>query len=55
MAGLPPAVIARAREISDALNGRPTLEAQVPLRGKLAKPEIREQPLLFDLARPGSG
>lgn len=53
MAGLPPTVIARAREISDALNGRPTLETQVPLRGKLAKPEIREQPLLFDLVRPG--
>ena len=53
MAGLPPTVIARAREISDALSGRPTLETQVPLRGKLAKPEIREQPLLFYLARPG--
>jgi DNA mismatch repair protein MutS len=51
MAGLPPTVIARAREISDALNGRPTLETQVPLRGKLAKPEIIEQPLLFDLVR----
>jgi DNA mismatch repair protein MutS len=51
MAGLPPTVIARAREISDALNGRPTLEAQVPLRGKLAKPEIIEQPLLFDSVR----
>jgi DNA mismatch repair protein MutS len=53
MAGLPPTVIARAREISDALNGRPTLESQVPLRGKLAKPEIIEQPLLFDLTRNG--
>ena len=51
MAGLPPTVIARAREISDALSGRPTLESQVPLRGKLAKPEIIEQPLLFDLVR----
>jgi DNA mismatch repair protein MutS len=51
MAGLPPTVIARAREISDALNGRPSLENQVPLRGKLAKPEIIEQPLLFDLTR----
>jgi len=48
MAGLPPTVIARAREISDALNGRPTLETQVPLRGKLAKPAFAEQPLLFD-------
>jgi DNA mismatch repair protein MutS len=53
MAGLPPTVIARAREISDALNGRPTLETQVPLRGRLAKPEIIEQPLLFDLSRNG--
>jgi DNA mismatch repair protein MutS len=51
MAGLPPTVIARAKEISDALSGRPTLESQVPLRGKLAKPEIIEQPLLFDLVR----
>jgi hypothetical protein len=48
MAGLPATVIARAREISDALNGRPTLETQVPLRGKLAKPAFVEQPLLFD-------
>jgi DNA mismatch repair protein MutS len=48
MAGLPPTVIARAKEISDALSGRPTLETQVPLRGKLAKPAFIEQPLLFD-------
>ena len=53
MAGLPPTVIARAREISDALSGRPSLEIQVPLRGKLAKPEIIEQPLLFDVPRNG--
>jgi DNA mismatch repair protein MutS len=53
MAGLPPTVIARAKEISDALNGRPSLENQVPLRGKLAKPEIVEQPLLFDMSRNG--
>ncbi len=51
MAGLPPTVIARAKEISEALEGRPSLEHQVPLRGKLAKPEIIEQPLLFDLVR----
>jgi DNA mismatch repair protein MutS len=49
MAGLPPAVIARAREIAAVLEGRPTLEATVPLRGKLAKPAVREQPLLFDV------
>jgi DNA mismatch repair protein MutS len=47
MAGLPPAVVARAREIAAALEGRPTVEVTVPLRGKLAKPVI-EQPLLFD-------
>ncbi len=49
MAGLPPAVVARAKEIADVLSGRPTLEAQVPLRGKLTKPEVAEQPLLFDV------
>jgi DNA mismatch repair protein MutS len=49
MAGLPPAVIARAREIAAVLEGRPTLEATVPLRGKLAKPAVREQPLLFEM------
>jgi DNA mismatch repair protein MutS len=49
MAGLPPAVVERAREIADALSGRPTLEAQVPLRGKLTRPVVAEQPLLFDL------
>lgn len=49
MAGLPPAVVARAREIAAVLEGRPTLEVSVPLRGKLAKPAAAEQPLLFDL------
>ena len=48
MAGLPPTVVARAKEIADALEGRPTLEAQAPLRGKLAKIPIVEQPLLFE-------
>jgi DNA mismatch repair protein MutS len=48
MAGLPPTVVARAREIAEALEGRPTLEVQVPLRGKLAKSPIAEQPLLFE-------
>ena len=47
MAGLPPTVIARAREISNALEGRPTLDAQVPLRTKLAKPGYAEQGFLF--------
>jgi DNA mismatch repair protein MutS len=49
MAGLPPTVVARAKEIADALEGRPTLEAQAPLRGKLAKAVAFEQPLLFEL------
>ncbi|MDQ6943745.1 MAG: DNA mismatch repair protein MutS, partial [Candidatus Eremiobacteraeota bacterium] len=49
MAGLPPAVVARAREIAEVLEGRPTLEVAVPLRGKLAKPAVIEQPLLFDM------
>jgi DNA mismatch repair protein MutS len=50
MAGLPPTVVARAKEIADALEGRPTLEAQAPLRGKLAKPALFEQPLLFEVS-----
>jgi DNA mismatch repair protein MutS len=49
MAGLPPAVVARAREVAAVLEGRPTLEVAAPLRGKLAKPEVIEQPLLFEL------
>jgi DNA mismatch repair ATPase MutS len=38
MAGLPASVVARAKEIADALEGRPALEAQVPLRGRLSRP-----------------
>ncbi len=49
MAGLPTSVISRAKEIANALEGRPTLEAQAPLRGRLAKAYATEQPLLFDL------
>ncbi|HTD33874.1 MAG TPA: DNA mismatch repair protein MutS, partial [Candidatus Elarobacter sp.] len=49
MAGLPPTVVARAREVAAVLEGRPALETAAPLRGKLAKPEIVEQPLLFEL------
>ncbi|MBV8750976.1 MAG: DNA mismatch repair protein MutS [Candidatus Eremiobacteraeota bacterium] len=49
MAGLPPAVVARAREIAEVLEGRPTLEVAVPLRGRLAKPGVIEQPLLFEV------
>jgi DNA mismatch repair protein MutS len=43
MAGLPAGVVTRAREIAGALEGRPTLEAQVPLRARLAAPERREE------------
>jgi DNA mismatch repair protein MutS len=49
MAGLPPTVVARAREVAAVLEGRPTVEAAAPLRGKLAKPAVAEQPLLFEL------
>jgi DNA mismatch repair protein MutS len=43
MAGLPAGVIARAREIAGVLGERPTLEAQVPLRARLAAPDGREE------------
>ncbi len=49
MAGLPPAVVARAREVAAALEGRPAVEESAPLKGKLMKPSVIEQPLLFDL------
>jgi len=31
------------------LEGRPTLEVSAPLKGRLAKPAVTEQPLLFDM------
>jgi DNA mismatch repair protein MutS len=43
MAGLPAAVIARAREIAAVLGDRPALEEQVPLRTKLVAPDHREE------------
>ena len=43
MAGLPAGVIARAREISSVLGERPTLEAQAPLRSRLAEPSRQEE------------
>ena len=49
MAGLPPTVVARAKEIAEALEERPALEVQTPLRGRLGKPQVTEQPLLFDV------
>ncbi|MBV8354059.1 MAG: DNA mismatch repair protein MutS, partial [Candidatus Eremiobacteraeota bacterium] len=48
MAGLPPAVVGRAREIAQVLEGRPALEVQAPLRSRLSKPKVQEQPLLFE-------
>jgi DNA mismatch repair protein MutS len=48
MAGLPPAVVERAKEIADALSGEADIETRVPLRKKLPKrtsPE-RQLPLL---------
>jgi len=47
MAGLPQAVIDRASEIADALSGQPDLEAQAPLRRRLAKATAAEQQLSF--------
>ncbi len=50
MAGLPAGVIARAREIAAVLAERPTLEAQVPLRARLAASDGREETqLAFEL------
>ncbi|GAC1493159.1 MAG: DNA mismatch repair protein MutS [Vulcanimicrobiaceae bacterium] len=43
MAGLPAGVIARAREIANVLGERPTLEAQAPLRARLAASDGREE------------
>jgi DNA mismatch repair protein MutS len=43
MAGLPVGVISRAKEIAGALGDRPALEAQVPLRSRLAAPDGREE------------
>jgi DNA mismatch repair protein MutS len=43
MAGLPAGVIARAREIAGVLEARPTLEAQAPLRERLAEPSRQEE------------
>jgi DNA mismatch repair protein MutS len=43
MAGLPSGVIARARDIAEALSGRPAVEAQAPLRIKPAAPNRHEE------------
>lgn len=47
MAGLPPAVIERAREISDALSGKADVEEQVPLRRRMSRPMPAELQLSF--------
>jgi len=43
MAGLPAGVIERAKEIAGALAGRPTVEAQIPLRARLSAPSRHEE------------
>jgi DNA mismatch repair protein MutS len=49
MAGLPSGVIDRAREIAAALAAEPTVEALVPLRGRLARPGSEETQLTLGL------
>jgi DNA mismatch repair protein MutS len=45
MAGLPPAVVARAQEIADALSGQPDLETTAPLRRRMPKAAAVEEQL----------
>ncbi|HTU71315.1 MAG TPA: DNA mismatch repair protein MutS [Candidatus Baltobacteraceae bacterium] len=45
MAGLPPAVVERAREIADALSGQSDLEVTAPLRRRLSKAGASEEQL----------
>jgi len=45
MAGLPHAVVERAREIADALSGHADVEAQVPLRKRMSKISPAERQL----------
>ncbi len=47
MAGLPSAVIERAREIADALSGKADVEEQVPLRRRISRPVPTELQLTF--------
>ena len=51
MAGLPPGRRRASARDRAALEGRPTLEVTVPLRGKLAKPGVVEQPLLVRIVQ----
>ena len=43
MAGLPPGVIERAKEIAAALDGRPTVEEEIPLKARLSAPDRHEE------------
>jgi DNA mismatch repair protein MutS len=43
MAGLPDAVIERAKEVADALSGHADIEARVPLRKKMSTPPPERQ------------
>ncbi len=47
MAGLPDAVIERAREVADALSGNADVEEQVPLKKRLRKTSAKELQLSF--------
>ena len=47
MAGLPTAVVERAQEIADTLSGKADVEAQVPLRKRIARSAPEEQQLTF--------
>lgn len=49
MAGLPQTAVSRAQEIAEALEGRPTLEAQVPLKTKLGTAQSAQRQLFLDL------
>ncbi|MBV8198131.1 MAG: DNA mismatch repair protein MutS, partial [Candidatus Eremiobacteraeota bacterium] len=47
MAGLPPAVIERAKEIADTLSGQSDVEVRVPLRKPISKQRAPEHQLSF--------
>ena len=47
MAGLPTAVIERAKEIAETLSGQSDVEARVPLRKPISKQRISEHQLTF--------
>ena len=49
MAGLPPGVVARAREVAAVLSEQPALETRVPLRESLGRPGQAETQLSLEL------